>query len=323
MSIDVDELLAKVDCREVVERDLGTPKRHRNKYDVYLCPLHSEHTASFTVYEGGYRCYGCDASGTAVGWLMRWHGLSFEDACKKLGGKDDPNTPRKKRLIPQETPLEAPGLEWQAAAREVLVGAQRTLWSVSGAKALRYLRGRGLTDETIQRAGLGYVPGGFKEWRAMGGLNVPCGIVIPWVIETDLWQLKVRRAAGKPKYQQVPGGCPYALYGIDKIDPYGTVMIVEGEFDSLIVNQTGLLGSTALGRAGNGLHGRWIDRLVFARRLYLRLDDDTAGANGVARLRGISSRITPVQVPGYKDCNEFDLADREGFKGWLRALAEG
>jgi hypothetical protein len=37
-------------------------------------------------------------------------------------------------------------------------------------------------------------------------LTVPCGITIPWYADGALWGIKVRRAAGEIRYQQVSGG---------------------------------------------------------------------------------------------------------------------
>ena len=52
----------------------------------YLCPFHTEHTASFVVFlaENSYHCFGCEAHGDIIDLIMRLEGLSFVDACKRL-----------------------------------------------------------------------------------------------------------------------------------------------------------------------------------------------------------------------------------------------
>lgn len=320
------ERLHALDCRDVVSRDLGMPRQHSARYLYYACPLHREqHGRSLTVRAEGWRCWGkCQTGGDAIAWVMAYAGLSFDEACRQLGAAEASTTPiRRVEAQRRSSPVEAPPLDWQAAGMEVLVQARRMLWSAAGAPARVYLRKRGIGESMIEAAQIGYIPGHFKEWRKMCGLNVPCGIVIPWMIESDLWQLKVRRAAGDIKYQQVAGGSAGGLYWIDKIDLRGAVMIVEGEFDAMVVNQTGEIGAVALGSASNTLRDRWIDRLIFARRLYARLDSDPAGTAGAERLRAISSRIVAVAVPGYKDCNEFWMADAYGFQLWIGGLAAG
>ena len=85
-----------------------------------------------------------------------------------------------------------------------------------GSAHLGYLvRERGLSEEMIRLAQLGYLPGAPTAWREIDGLNVPCGILIPWVVEDAVWGIKVRRAAGEQRYQQVGGGnirgCLYSV----------------------------------------------------------------------------------------------------------------
>lgn len=205
---------------------------------------------------------------------------------------------------------------------EVIVGAQRTLWSTAGERARAYLHGRGLRDDILQQAQIGYVPGGPREWRKMCGLNVPCGIVIPWVIDGVPWSLKVRRAAGKPKYMQVKGGSPAGLYRVDLVEPWQDVIITEGEFDALCVAQTTrLVAAVALGSASNTVRDMWMGRLVRSPRIYARLDRDQSGEEAARRLAGLSARVRSVQVPEpHEDINDFMIADADRMGQWVRGL---
>jgi hypothetical protein len=74
-----------------------------------------------------------------------------------------------------------------------------------------------LTTKTIRKARLGFVPGDFREGREIAGLNVPCGIVLPWFAADALWAAKVRRAYGEPKYVQIAGGSSHGLYNADRL----------------------------------------------------------------------------------------------------------
>ncbi len=65
-------------------------------------------------------------------------------------------------------------------------------------------------------------------------MNVPCGITIPWYAEGALWGIKVRRAAGKQRYQQVSdGNIRGCLYLADHIQAGLPLILTEGEFDTL------------------------------------------------------------------------------------------
>ena len=50
------------------------------------CPFHSERSASFKAYPGtrGYYCFGCNQSGSVIDFVMKFFGLSFVDAIKKI-----------------------------------------------------------------------------------------------------------------------------------------------------------------------------------------------------------------------------------------------
>lgn len=50
------------------------------------CPFHSEKTASLKVYDGdkGWHCFGCGENGDLISFIMKYFGLSFRDATKKI-----------------------------------------------------------------------------------------------------------------------------------------------------------------------------------------------------------------------------------------------
>jgi CHC2 zinc finger len=49
------------------------------------CPFHSEKTPSFFVTKNRFRCFGCQAKGDAITFLMQITGCSFPEALKKMG----------------------------------------------------------------------------------------------------------------------------------------------------------------------------------------------------------------------------------------------
>ena len=56
-----------------------------------LCPLHTEKTPSFFVNpeKQVFYCHGCHAGGSVADFLMKLHGLSFQEACGRLGIETD------------------------------------------------------------------------------------------------------------------------------------------------------------------------------------------------------------------------------------------
>lgn len=68
-----------------------------------LCPFHSERTPSFTVDDSfqNYRCFGCNAHGDLIAFVMAYEHLEFMDAVRKLAEEksielnlDNENAPR-------------------------------------------------------------------------------------------------------------------------------------------------------------------------------------------------------------------------------------
>lgn len=125
------------------------------------CPFHHEKTPSFTINDdkGFAHCFGCGAHGDVVEMMMRLEKLSFPEAVERLAALANmpPPTP--------PTPEEKQAATRRVALLDLLDEAAKwmesQLWeSEAGGPALAYLRGRGLTDETIRAFRLGWAPVG-------------------------------------------------------------------------------------------------------------------------------------------------------------------
>jgi DNA primase len=217
---------------------------------------------------------------------------------------------------------EPPPEDWQQAARQVVNIAEETLWSSEGEPALNHLlEQRGLTTATIRKARLGYIPGDFREWREIAGLNVPCGIAIPWFVSDTLWAVKVRRAYGLPKYVQIAGGSTHGLYNADTLHLNSVALFCEGEFDALLVAQEAgeLVAPVTLGSATSRLTARWYGMLVGHRTIFVSYDRDQAGKRGTERLLNLSPRFRELPLPRGKDISDFYLNGGDLY-AWLRFL---
>jgi DNA primase len=312
--IDVDQIKQNIDCRALIEHDLGKPKYRTRNYSTYKCPLHNEQKGySLVVYPDRWQCFGkCSQGGDVISWLMEYHKLSFQEACKHLSSGELLQLERPHRSWqPKILPLsEPPDAEWRTRADGIVKQARENLWSEQGLRALEYLKqARGLTEKIILDAKLGYIPGHYREWRTIGGLTVPCGITIPWYADQMLWGIKVRRATGQQRYQQVSGGnIKGCLYLADTIKPGIPLMLTEGEFDALIVRQVAneLVSVASIGSATNKrINSRWFPKFITVPSILVRMDEDNAGQGAVAQISNLSQAVTCIQVPQGKDVNEF------------------
>src|SRR5437764_4447681 len=67
-------------------------------------------------------------------------------------------------------------------------------------------------------------------------LHIRRAIVLPWPLDDQLWQLKVRTNREQPKYLAISGGHP-CLFGADTLVPGEPAILAESEFDSLLLWQ--------------------------------------------------------------------------------------
>lgn len=311
---ELDTIKTLVNLRDIARAELGYPAKTAAKnYDLYQCPFHNEARGySFAVYEGFAKCFGrCGQSWDVFAFLQRLHGMSFSESKKHLieryigsGVVTQDVQPRQRpapRPIEQSQP---PSDEWQLKAARIIDYAQDVLWGKDGVKAMSYLRNqRGLNGVVIQHAQLGYIPGGPKDWVKMEGLSIPCGILIPWAVDDIIWGLKVRRAAGEPKYMQVSGGnVKGGLYWAGEIEPGKALIIDEGEFNALAMWQAIIASdapacAVAIGSTGNAsLNLRWYPAIAAAPRAYARMDAGS-GDKAAQVLGSLSAAVRALRMP--------------------------
>src|SRR5437660_441584 len=129
--------------------------RRRGRSAVGLCPFHAEKTPSFTVSEerGFFHCFGCGEHGDVFAFLMKAQALTFPEAVRRVAERF--GVP-----LPEEAGEPARRREPLAAANAVAAAFfQAELRGPGGGRARAYLRERGLSEEVIERFGLGWAPG--------------------------------------------------------------------------------------------------------------------------------------------------------------------
>jgi 5S rRNA maturation endonuclease (ribonuclease M5) len=181
---------------------------------------------------------------------------------------------------------EAPIEKWQESARAFVDYSVNQLWSEQGQGALDYLRSRGLKDETIKVAQLGYNPAEMKRpgerWGRKGKITLQQGIVIPWILgANEIWRITIRDetvAEGDSRYKQVAGGSNGLYFGF-LLSYDRPVIIVEGEFDALsIAQEAGHDVSVVATGSTEGSHtARWIAALARKDMVLVAFDAEEKG----------------------------------------------
>ena len=80
----IDELLSRVDIVDLIDSQVPLKKTGANY--VARCPFHTEKTPSFSVNRTKqfFHCFGCGASGNAIGFIMDYRHLDFVEAIEDL-----------------------------------------------------------------------------------------------------------------------------------------------------------------------------------------------------------------------------------------------
>ena len=201
-----------------------------------------------------------------------------------------------------------------AEASALVAEATACLWGPGGKNARDYLHGRGLTDETIQAAGLGYAPGvmvptkdGDRSFRFFG-------VVIPWRNGTRLTKVKIRRFPFPdldPRYAEAYSDRPLIFPDPAAIRPGKPLIVSEGEFDCLLLAQQLPEASViTLGSASARTDPAVLSRMLSSPRWFVALDADKAGDSAASKFPARAIRVRPpVDLP-LKDWGD---VHREGF----------
>lgn len=170
----IDDLLDRIDIVELVDARVKLKKSGKN-YSA-CCPFHDEKTPSFTVTQDKqfYYCFGCGASGNAVGFVMDYDRLSFPEAVEqlaKLAGLEIPREDRKvsPREIAQEQDRKTIYSLLEAAADYFSEALRK---HPSKQKAVSYLQNRGLSGEIARDFGIGFAPPGWDNLLRTLGQNL-------------------------------------------------------------------------------------------------------------------------------------------------------
>ncbi len=310
------------------------------------CPLCGG-TDRFHVQAGRNRwfCRHCTGDPAINGWKdaidlqMRLTNQPFCEAVLSLNGENYPVA----RIAPQPAnkPHQPAAMQteaWQERGQNLVQQAQENLWGVTGARTIswretnpetgervirhlsprEWLESRGLSEETLKRAKIGYIARSAYDSPSQWGIDgkavwIPAGVLIPTLIKDQLWTLKIRQPVENPKYTQVRGGSA-GLFQAETLDGiHEAACIVEGEFDAMLLRQELMkavnprwrnVGVVTFGshsnRSDTALWGRY---LLPIKRFLLLLDQDGKTSKSIAYWKAFSER---VEIVTWRNLSKFD-----------------
>ncbi|WP_417451010.1 DNA primase [Kordiimonas sp.] len=151
----LDELKHRFTLSDVVGRQVKLV--HRGREHSGLCPFHNEKSPSFTVNDqkGFYHCFGCGAHGSVIDFVMNTQGMEFMEAVEVLAGEAGMDVPKPSR---EQVERDKKRSTLAEVMDTVAKWYMAQLKGQIGRAAYDYIKGRGLTDETLTRFQMGYAP---------------------------------------------------------------------------------------------------------------------------------------------------------------------
>ena len=271
----------------------------------------------------GYWCRGCARTGDAIDYLRQYRHMTYQQAQVFLGQAPEPK-PRRGPTSKQTNGT--PNSTWQSVGQDLIERASRYLWTDNGIHALAYLYGRGLVDETIKAARIGFIPKDHRDKPEYWGLTpydtkavfIPRGIIIPWQAKGHLWNIRIRRANGPWGRYHAIAGSSNGLYGADNVIYQHPVVITEGEFDALVLQQeiSNMAAVVATGSTAGSRLPQWTELLSQASLALVAYDADTSGEKQSAYWTSTLGQAKRWR-PYWGDVNDIAL---EGFdlKEWVK-----
>ena len=350
----VEEIRMKNDIVDVISGYVKLTRRGSSYFG--LCPFHNEKSPSFSVSPGKqmYYCFGCGAGGNVFTFLMEYENFTFVEALKFLADRAGVELPQMEysKEAKEQADLKNTLLEINKQAAKFYY---YQLHTERGKQGYDYLKGRGLSDDTIRKFGLGYSDkygsllyrflkekGYGDEILRQSGLFLADEVhgmqdkfwnrVIYPIMDANSRVIGFGGRVmgdGKPKYLNSPETKIFDksrnLYGLNlaRSSRRKNLIICEGYMDVISMHQAGFNNAVAsLGTALTSLQAGLMKR--YTDEVLVIYDSDEAGVKAALRaipmLKGVGLTTRVVNLRPYKDPDEF--IQHEGCEAFEKRLEE-
>ena len=300
------ERIRSIDITTIIEPYVELKLKGRDLWG--LCPFHNEKSPSFKVDsdKGFFKCFGCDAKGDGISFIMRKLGFSYYDAVMYLAEKygisielDGEENSHSKDIL--------------SLHEEILKISRKSFYAAEGLKAKEYIFSRNFNDEDCNEFGIGYLSSNTdysnifktypKEVLYNSGFFKESQYKTPYSRFFNRLMLPIRNItssiaafAGRsldgsnPKYLNSAESAVfhkgYTLFNIDKakdaMKHNKQALIVEGYFDVMRLYKNGFKNVAA--PMGTALTAEQISLLKrYAEEITVMFDGDSAGEKAAFR----------------------------------------
>ncbi len=307
----VEEIKTRLDIVDLLSGYIDLKRAGQNF--KALCPFHTEKTPSFVISPDKqiFHCFGCNAGGDVVTFIMKYENISFPEAVRALAEKAGVRIEQESVRSSETRTLRKRLIEMHkdaCAFYETELGRN--------VQARDYLKKRGLSDETIGVFAIGFAPGGnlLLKFLKTKGFQESDMLASGLCKETERGKMDTFRNrvvfpisnvrgeviafggrilvdnARAPKYLNSPETILFKksseLFGLNlaktDIRKRGYVIMMEGYLDVITAHQHGIKNCVApLGTALTEAQAKKLKALT--RKILLVFDSDDAGIKASVR----------------------------------------
>ncbi|MBR1860876.1 MAG: DNA primase [Lachnospiraceae bacterium] len=335
----IAEVRSRSDIVDVIGSYISLTKKGANY--VGVCPFHNDHKPSFSVSRAKqiYKCFACGEAGNVITFVMNYDNVTFPEAVRTLADRAGIKLPEIE-VSDEEKKRAGKKLRLLEVNKEAATYFYRCLRSSRGEKGMEYFRKRELTDETMQKFGLGYAGVNGREvteyLRSKGFSDdeiKESGLASSsekYGLSSQFWNRVMFpimdanhrvigfggrvMGTGEPKYLNSPETLIFDkrknLYGFvfARNSRAGNFILCEGYMDVIAMHQAGFSQAVAsLGTAFTEDQARLLAR--YTEKVYLAYDSDGPGVKAALRAIeilknvGLSGRV--IDMRPAKDPDEF------------------
>ena len=273
-----------------------------------LCPFHSEKSPSFKVDsdKGFFKCFGCDAKGDGITFIMRRLGFSYHDAVIYLAEKYGIN-------VEYDGEENFHSKDILSLHDEIQKISRKLFYTNAGEEARKYISDRSFNDDDFNEFGIGFLSADVdysavykmfpKDILYNSGFFKESKYGAPYARFFNRLMLPIKNVTGSiaafagrsldgsnPKYLNSAESSVfhkgYTLFNIDKakdaMKQNRNAIIVEGYFDVMRLYKSGFRNAVA--PMGTALTHEQIGLLKrYAEEITVMFDGDSAGEKAAFR----------------------------------------
>lgn len=350
---DAERVKEQTDIVQLVGESISLKRAGQNFKG--LCPFHQEKTPSFIVSPSrqSFHCFGCGKGGDCFTWMMEREGMTFPEALRVLASRAGIQLKFERHERSEERDRLRAALDMAADFYHAVL-----IKTPNGRNARNYLRERGITEESVMKWRIGFVPsastpisrraaergiseqdliragilgtgrrGAYERFygRILFPLTDTHGSVVGFAgrVFEDTENKEIAKYVNSPetalyRKSSVLYGLAFARDAIRKED---NVVVVEGYTDVICSHQAGIAHVVAT--SGTALTEQHVGILKrYTNRITFAFDADAAGSMATRRAIDIAFAagmdVSVITLPEGSDPADIAVRDPEEWKSCTR-----